>query len=237
MANCWPCCVCAKTLRRPDGLNCPLPGVVMAVKNLQAQRRVVNRILEAAGAWESELEATNFWRDQGFRAWAQRNQYETHEKHQNFPDSYRVWPDAVVHKFIAIHVVLESCSWQRLLRPIRVVSNINVSLYSCGRCLILHIVDGWWDDANCQCGLEHVLTPWCSSSERVYLACLCARSPLCALTLRFSEGSLGDEGCLLKGFSILITSRFETHSVHSVVSTPHPRPLLLGGGGGSNSFL
>ena len=56
----------------------------------------------------------------------------------------------------------------------------------------------------------------------MYLACLCVRSPLCALTLRFSEASLGDEGCFLNGFSILTTSRFEIHSVHSVVSTPHP---------------
>lgn len=56
----------------------------------------------------------------------------------------------------------------------------------------------------------------------MYLASLCVRSPLCALTLRFSEASLGDEGCFLNGVSILTTSRFEIHSVHSVVSTPHP---------------
>ena len=30
------------------------------------------------------------------------------------------------------------------------------------------------------------------------------------------------KGVFLKGFSILTTSRFEIHSVHSVVSTPHP---------------
>ena len=55
---------------------------------------------------------------------------------------------------------------------------------------------------NCQCGLENVLTSWCSSSERLYFACLCVRSPLCALTLHFSERSLGDEGCFSTSFQL-----------------------------------